>query len=121
MASPKIPFNNYRILDLAPSVTYESLLKLLNLEHIAHKILVSVSHPIGIESLAQIVTLTIPEGYDPDESSVSIEGRLYLLDKDFEVFTPLCSTPTIEPLIEYAFSPIVRANDDHAVSSLSQA
>ena len=107
MASPRVPFKTYRIIDLALNVTRESLLKCLGLESIGHRIFVSFSHLTGIESNCQTVTLTIPEDHRYEfspESFVSIEGRSYLLDQDFEGFTPLCSIPRLENFIEYEFS-----------------
>ena len=107
MASPKVPFKTFRILNLPSDVTRESLLKYLGLEQTECKLSTSIPRSVGIESSCQTVNFTIPEDQAHNFSSgcsVSIEGKEYLLDNEFEGFTPLCPTPMLEHFIEYRFS-----------------
>ncbi|KAG8528971.1 uncharacterized protein KY384_006660 [Bacidia gigantensis] len=98
------PSESEGIWRLPSGLTPQSLLQNLGLEGIARSILFSASRSRGSKSDIQVFTLSIPEEQiriSSLESPVSINGKQYLLDKDFEGFTPLCPAPILEDFVEY--------------------
>ena len=93
MASPKVPFQSVRVRNLSTAITDSVLVEELGLQdEVRSKSRVDV-YPMEVGMCTAV--LTIPEPVPPilAKRSITLQGTDYVVDEDFEGFTPLSSIP----------------------------